>query len=133
MQDLFRSPITGRIATSVLVAAFFTTLVGCASSPEAPTASLTMASDTIANAERSGARQYAGAELDEAKEKLTQAEDAVISEEMTEAERLAEQANIVAELAIARTEAAKASEINRQLTQDADALDVEMKRTGEQR
>ncbi|MBZ2190555.1 DUF4398 domain-containing protein [Alcanivorax sp. JB21] len=107
-------------------------LVGCASTPEPPTGSLTSAREAIASAEQSDARQHAGAELDEAKQKLMQAEKAVESEDMLDAERLAQQARVVAELAIARTATAKASQVNRQLHQDADALNEELQRMGGQ-
>lgn len=124
---------TGMMAVFVVVlTTFLATFVGCASTPGAPTASLKSASDTIDRAERSDARQHAGAELDEAKDKLMQAERAVESENMQRAEQLAEQARIVAELAMARTDAAKALEVNRQLRQDAEALDEEMQRMGDQ-
>jgi hypothetical protein len=107
-------------------------LAACASAPVAPTASLSAARDAIASAEKSDARQYAGAELDVASQKLAQAESAVGSERMIEAERLAQQSRITAELAMARTASAKAAEINREMGRGADALDEEMKRMGEQ-
>lgn len=121
-----------RTGAHAVVVVILTILAGCASAPEPPIPTLTSARDAIASAERSDAHQYAGAELDEAREKLRQAEGAVESEKMTEADHLAKQARIVAELAIARTAATKASQVNRQLRQDADALDEELKRTGYQ-
>ncbi len=133
MHRIFKPLLIAPMATSVIIAAIFATLVGCASAPEPPTASLAKAASTIDDAERAGARQYAGADLDEAKARFAQAEGALESEKMTEAGQFAEQAGVAADLAMARTEAAKASEINRQLHQDADALDTEMKRKGDQR
>lgn len=121
-----------RLGINTALVVILATLVGCASAPVAPEADLTAARVAIASAERSDARQYAGAELDEAKQKLKQAEDAVKSEHMLEAEQLAQQARIVAELAMARTAEAKAVAINRQLKQDADALEEELQRMGEQ-
>ncbi|WP_347330915.1 DUF4398 domain-containing protein [Marinimicrobium locisalis] len=103
----------------------------CATAPVAPTAALVEARDAIASAEQAGARQHAGAELDEAQQKLVAAEEAVSNERMAEAERLAREAAVVAELASARTESAKAAEINREMGRSADALDEEMKRTGD--
>jgi len=52
---------------------------------------------------------------------------------MTEADQLAKQSRVAARLAMARTEAAKAAEINREMGRGADALDVEMGRQGEQK
>lgn len=106
-------------------------LVACASDPVPPTSSLNLASEAIATAEQADARQHAGAELEEAKQKLAEAEKAVAQRKMTEAERLADQARVAAELAMARTEAAKAAEINREMGRGAEALDEEMRRQGD--
>ncbi len=116
--------------TTLLLAAL--TLVACASTPLPPTESLNMASETIADAEEAEARRYAGAELEEANRHLADANKAVVAERMTEADRLAKQARVAAELAIARTEAAKAAEINREMERGAEALDEEMQRQGDQ-
>lgn len=118
--------------TSILVMALFV-LAGCASTPTAPPDSLTAAKDVIASAEQADARQYAGAELDEASQKLAQAENAIASERLPEAEQFANQSRVAAELAIARTAEAKAQEINRQMGRNAGALDEEMNRMGDQR
>lgn len=108
-------------------------LTACASAPLPPTESLNAARDAIARAEQADARQYAGAELEEARAQLVMAEKAVTEESMTEADQLAKQASVAARLAMARTEAAKAAEINREMGRGADALDVEMGRQGEQK
>lgn len=120
---------TGLFITLLLAAL---TLVACASAPLPPTESLNMASEAIANAEEAEARRYAGAELEEANRHLADANKAVAAERMTEADRLAQQARVAAELAIARTEAAKAAEINREMERGAEALDEEMQRQGDQ-
>ena len=120
-----------RVAAGLAVAAVL--LGACASAPTAPpNASLTEAREAISEAEQSGARQYAGAELDEARQKLEMAERAVGTESMVEAERFAQQSRVAAELASARTESARAAEINRQMGRSAEALTEEMRRTGEQ-
>ncbi|MDV3504574.1 DUF4398 domain-containing protein [Marinobacter sp. M-5] len=116
--------------TTVLLASL--TLVACASAPLPPTESLNMARESIATAEQAEARRYAGAELEEANRHLTEADKAVAAERMAEADRLARQARVAAELAIARTEAAKAAAINREMGRGAEALDEEMQRQGEQ-
>jgi hypothetical protein len=51
---------------------------------------------------------------------------------MTRAEQLALQSRVAAELATARTEAAKAEAINREMGRATDALDEEMRRQGDQ-
>jgi hypothetical protein len=49
---------------------------------------------------------------------------------MVQAERLAHESRIAAELASARTEAAKAEEVNDELRRSAEALEAELKRAG---
>ncbi len=108
-------------------------LVGaCASTPLPPTASLNAASTAIANAEKANAGNYAGAELGEARQKLALAKTAVSNEKMIDAERLANEAKVGAELAAARTAAAKAAAVNKDMQRGADVLVEEMKRSGDQ-
>ncbi len=120
-----------RLRAALMLASAVALLSACSSTPMAPTAALDDARNAIASAEQAGARQYAGAELDEAQQKLILAEKLVNSERMTEAERIARESMIVAALASARTESAKAEEINREMGRSADALDEEMRRTGD--
>ncbi len=115
------------------VIALATLMAACAATPLPPSESLAAATNAIASAEQAGARHYAGAELEEARSQLVLAEQAVTEEAMIEAERLAHQSRVAAELALARTESAKAVEINREMERGADALDVEMRRQGEQK
>jgi hypothetical protein len=105
----------------------------CASTPRAPTSSLTEAREAIAHAEQSDGRQYAGSELDNAKQKLGMAQRAVDNQDMVQAERMAREARVTAELASATAAAAKAAEVNREMERSAEALTEEMRRTGEQR
>lgn len=134
MNESTRTPLSRRPRLVVGLAVTVVMLLGaCASTrPAPPTESLAAARQAIANAERSDARQFAGAELNEARERLNQAERAVTAENMIMAERLAQQSRVVAELASARTESAKAIEINREMTRSAEALREEMRRTGDQ-
>ncbi len=108
-------------------------LGACASTPQPPTESLTDARQAIANAEQSDARQYASAELDEAQRQLSMAEREVGLERMAEADRFARQSQIAAELALARTDSAKATEINHEMRRSTEALLEEMRRTGDGR
>jgi len=107
-------------------------LTACVSAPLAPTEQLTAAQDAITEAEQAEARQFAQPELEDARARLLRAEEAVVAEEMSKAEYLAIQARVTAELALARTEATKATEINREMQRSADALDEEMQRQGDQ-
>ncbi len=112
------------LAASVLLGA-------CATTTPPPTGALADAREAINAAQDAGARQYAPAELDDAQQQLESAEAAVVEEEMVVAERRAQRARVTAELATARTEAAKATDINQELEQAARALREEMQRTGE--
>lgn len=121
-----RMRVTAGLAAAVVL------LGACATAPPSPpTASLNAARQAISSAEQSDARQYASAELDEANKKLLLADRAVNTERMSEADRLAQQSKVAAELASARTESAKAEEINREMRRSADALNEEMQRQGD--
>ncbi len=104
--------------------------VACAVTPTAPTASLSAARQAITNAERSDARQYAAAELNDAHHRLQMAENAVRNENMIAAEQFADESKIAAELASATTETSKALESNLELSRSVQALVDEMRRTG---
>jgi hypothetical protein len=122
-----------RIRTAAGVAAAVVLLGACATTPPAPpTASLNAARQAINSAEQSDARRYASAELDEANRKLATANRAVTNENMIEADRFAQESRVVAELASARTEFAKAMEINDEMGRGADALNEELQRQGDQ-
>lgn len=115
---------------AVLASGFLIT--GCASPPPAPTSSLDEARSAVASAEQYNAGRFAAAELGDARQKLDQANTAAKEERMVEAEQLAVEARVGAELAYAKTEAAKAAAINAEMQRGADALTDEMDRTGEQ-
>lgn len=122
--------VTERVGLFITVLFAVLMLAACAAAPVPPTESLAAANDAIYSAEQAEARRYAGAELEEANRQLRDANKAVAAEQMTEAERLAKQARVAAELAIARTEAAKAAAINREMGRGTEALDEEMRRQG---
>lgn len=123
-----------RLRVTAGLAAAVVLLGACATTPPSPpTAALNAAREAISSAEQSDARQYASAELDEANQKLLLADRAVSNASMGEAERFAQQSKVAAELASARTESAKAEEINREMRRSADALNEEMQRQGDRR
>lgn len=105
----------------------------CASTPPAPDSALDAAKVAISNAEKAEAGRYAGAELGEAREKLALADNAVREENMVVAERFAQESQVQAELASARTAMAKATAVNKEMELGADALTEEMQRAGEPR
>ena len=103
-------------------------LSACASAPPAPTAAMDAAKTAISNAERAEAGRYATVELAEARTKLASADDAVLAKKMVMAEQLAEQSRTEAELASARTDAAKAKLVNDEMSQSTGTLIDEMQR-----
>lgn len=125
-----------RLTKKILSVASLTAVIvlssACAATPVAPEAALADAREAIASAEQAGARQHAGAELDEAQQKLLLAEESVSNEKMIDAERLAYESMVVAELASARTESVKAAKINKEMDRSADALSEELQRAGDQ-
>ena len=103
-------------------------MAACASAPPAPTAALQAAQQAIAVAERTEAGQYAPGELGEAHTKLVAANAAVADRKMVAGGRLAEQSQAEAELAAAKTTAAKSSAVNRDLSQGNSTLLEELDR-----
>jgi len=87
-------------------------LAACASTPPAPTPNLQAAQQAIAAAERSEAARYAPGELSEAHTKPALADTAVTEKRMLVAEHFADQSRAQAELASAKTSAAKANAVN---------------------
>lgn len=115
----------------ICVAGLLMLVSACASAPPAPDSALDAAKVAISNAEKADASHYAGAELAEARQKLASADQAVLDESMIVAERYAQESRVQAELASARTEAAKAAAVNKEMERGADALTEEMQRAGE--
>lgn len=122
---------SGRLVLPALLASALL-IGGCASSPEAPTGPLERAGSAVGIAEQNDAGRYAATELAAARQKLDEADMAVKEGRMAAAQRLAIEARIEAELAYARTEAAKAAAINAEMKRGAEALTEEMNRTGAQ-
>lgn len=111
----------------------FLLLSACASTPVPPNQALQAAELAIANADQARVADYASLELRSAREKLTAARAAVQEENMVQAKRLAEQAQVDAELAIVKTDAIKAQRVNEELQKSIDAMKQEMQRnTGAQ-
>ncbi|HET6564798.1 MAG TPA: DUF4398 domain-containing protein [Xanthomonadales bacterium] len=132
MFNASRPKVGIRLLACTSLGAAILLLAGCATVPEAPHAALSEAKIAISTAEKDNASQYAAPDLTEARQRLVMANAAVDSKQMTEADRFARQSRIAAELASARTEAAKAAEVNEELNRDAKALNEEIQRSGEQ-
>lgn len=121
----------GRALITVGLAAILMLAGACATTPPAPISALDAARLAISNAEKVDAGRFAGAELGEARDKLALADTATRDENMIVAERLARESQVQAELASARTAAAKAASVNAEMGRGADALAEEMQRAGE--
>jgi hypothetical protein len=121
-----RDPMRMRLAAVGVTAAL---LIGaCASTPPVPSASLQAARQAVSDADRAQAGRYAASELAEARIKLASADSAVVDEKMLLAERLADQSRAAAELASARTAAAKAKAVNEEMKTSTGTLIQEMQR-----
>lgn len=84
-------------------------LAACADVPP-PTAQLGASSQAIQTAEQAGALRHAPAEFQTAREKLAAADAAMRKDERTRARRLAEEAQVDAQLAAARSRSAQAQQ-----------------------
>lgn len=101
-------------------------LAGCATTPADPDI-LLEADDAIELAQRTGARDYAPLELDEALELRNQAAAMIEADEAGQATRMAERAALQARLAIVRAEGARArGELERKRS-DLQRLEAELR------
>lgn len=103
-------------------------MTACSSPPKPPTQEIMAAEQAINTAEKNRVADYASVELTEAREKLTAARLAVTREQMVTGQRLAEESRVDAELASAKSEAAKANAINTDMQRSNETLQQEMQR-----
>lgn len=120
----------GSRASVCSIAALASALVlgACATAPQPPSRALQAAESAITTAEQARVADYASAELTLAREKLAAARKAVQAEDMLQAQYLAEESEVYAELASARAEEAKAKAINDDMQKSIDTLKQEMQR-----
>jgi hypothetical protein len=104
-------------------------LAACASTPPAPLSNLQAAQQAIAVAERGEAARYAPGELSESHTKLALADTAITERKMVVAEHFADESRAEAELASAKTSAAKANAVNDEMKRSNGTLVDEMKRS----
>ena len=103
-------------------------LAGCAAEVERPTEEMTRESILIDQAEKAGAQRYAAAELQQARDKLRLAEAAVNDGEGDAARRLAAEATVDAELAVARTASGEAQRAAEEIHRSTESLEREATR-----
>lgn len=104
-------------------------LAGCGGNAAVPTEKIANAERAIAGARDSNAIVNAPLDLKLAEDKLSAAKAAIAKEEYESAGRLADQSIIDADVARAKTRAAKAKQINKEMTESIDALRKEIERT----
>jgi len=131
MPHMIRPHASFRLVAAVSLAGALLLLTACATAPKPPQSALAEAEVAIGTAEKADAGRYAGPVLNEARQKLVQADNAVKDERMVQADRLAHQSRIAAELATAQTETAKAEAVNLELSKSLDALNEELNRPGD--
>ena len=113
-----RPRIAALSAIAVLTAA---TLAGCASEPK-PTAELVRASTLVSEAEKNEAQHFAAADLQRARDELSNAQTDESAGKNDSARRLAEKAAADADLASARAASGKAQQSAEQVRHSLDTL-----------
>ncbi len=103
-------------------------LAACASAQTPPTEQLQAAELAISSAEQERVADFAPQDLKQAHDKLSAARTAVQAEDMEQAERLADESRVSAELASARTALLKTQAVNAEMQQSIDALQQEILR-----
>ncbi len=104
-----------------LVGAALVFLGGCASTPP-PVAQMAVAKTALSNASTAGSEEYAPLQLKEAKDKMDAAQQAMTAHEYKRAAQLAEEAQVDAELAIARARSEKAAKAAAAVKKDSKVL-----------
>ena len=127
------SRVKGIRASPLCATAALLALAACAATPQPPNRALQAAELAITDAERERAAEYAPTELNQAREKFASARKAVRNEQMVEAEYLAEESRVHADLASAQAEMIKARAINVEMQKSIDTLEQEMQRSSGER
>jgi hypothetical protein len=119
---------TWMLIKTCLVTLMMFVLASCAVQAPAPKSQITLASQSIVQAESSGAVEFAPAELKSARDKLNQANLAMDKEENIKARRLADEAMVDANLAEAKARSAKSQKVVDELKESIRILQQEMNR-----
>lgn len=119
---------TLRLLKLCLVTLFIVAVAGCAGKAPAPDKEITLATQSIAQAESSGAVEFAPVEMKSARDKLSQAKLAMDKEENLKARRLADEAMVDANLAEAKARSAKSQKVVAELKESIRILREEMNR-----
>jgi hypothetical protein len=103
-------------------------LAACASTPPAPTVELASAKQAIAVADQARIADASSPPLSEARDKLAAAETAVTDKRMADADRLARESRVDAELSSAQSAATKDKAVNDEMIHSTETLSQEMQR-----
>lgn len=114
------------IALIVIVAGPLLLSVGCVSQQPVAIESLLAAEQAIDSAERARVSEYAAAELMQARDILNRAKLAKTNKDLINADRLAQQSLVTAQLAFARAELVKAEQINTEIEYSIEQLKQEI-------
>lgn len=117
---------TWMLLNASLITLFMVVLAGCAAQAPVPEKQFTLATQSIAQAERSGAVEFAPVELKSARDKLSQAKLAMDKEENLKAGRLADEAMVDANLAEAKARSAKSQKVVDELRESIRILREEL-------
>lgn len=120
------SPKRSIVLASVVLATALA--AGCASKPPRPEAQLARAEASLVTAEQAGARQYAGANYDSARDKLGEAKRLADKGEMVPAGMLADQARVDADLSAAHARHAAADKAATEVRLATETLQQESNR-----
>lgn len=115
-------PVTSRSAIAIVMFIAAIALSGCGSPAPRPDNALVRAKTAVDQATTADSQQYAAVDLNNAESKLQTANEAESKGNYKRARYLAEEAQVDAELALAKTQAAKAEEAAKQVQQGNQAL-----------
>lgn len=121
--------VTKRNAAITVAAALAALVAACASNEERPTGELARARTLVDQARQSDAQQFASADLQNAQDKLRQADSAADKERYADARRLAVEASLDAELAVAKTRTGKAEAAAEEVAASLSTLQQEAARS----
>ncbi|HXI38109.1 MAG TPA: DUF4398 domain-containing protein [Burkholderiales bacterium] len=111
-----------RVIFAIVVAAL---MAACAN---APTEQLAVSKAAVANAVDTGAPEFAPVEMRSAQEKMDRANQAMAAKKYDQAQWMAQQAQVDAQLAVTKTRAAKAEKASSAVQDDSRVLREEMDR-----
>jgi ABC-type uncharacterized transport system auxiliary subunit len=120
-------PRPTRVAAALIAATAVLLLGACASTP-APTDQMAVSEAAVAQATGAGGAEFAPLELGLARDKLHRAQVAMIAKEYPEARRLAQQAQVDAQLAVTKSRAGKAGRAATELQEGSRVLREELDR-----